>query len=130
MKPKNEMFKRAEELFDEFSGPHASSIDTLSRTSFNEVMARLIIDKDENIKIEPIHPNKEYYAMFWKDSIRYGLIDLPEPTDIRNVIAMERENARELLIDFLMEVDEVYGMHVREDAEKCADNYLKSINSL
>lgn len=39
-------------------------------------------------------------------------------------------NRRELLIDFLMEVDEVYGMHIREDAEKCADNYLKSINSL
>ncbi len=39
-------------------------------------------------------------------------------------------NQRELLIDFLMNVDEVYGMHVKKDAEKCADNYLKSINSL
>ena len=39
-------------------------------------------------------------------------------------------NRRELLIDFLMEIDEVYGMHIRVEAEKCADNYLKSINSL
>jgi hypothetical protein len=50
MKTTDTMLKRAEELFEEFSGPHASTIDTLSRTSFNEVMARLIIDKDENIQ--------------------------------------------------------------------------------
>jgi len=33
---------------------------------------------------------------------------------------------REQLIAFLMEEDEVYGMHVRVNAEKCVDEYLKS----
>lgn len=33
---------------------------------------------------------------------------------------------REQLIAFLMDVDEVYGMHVKADAEKCVDDYLKS----
>ena len=32
---------------------------------------------------------------------------------------------KELLIDFLMEIDEVYAMHIRENAEKCVDEYLK-----
>jgi len=35
---------------------------------------------------------------------------------------------REQLIDFLMEIDECHGMHVKAAAEKCVDEYLKSIN--
>ena len=31
---------------------------------------------------------------------------------------------KQILVDFLMEVDEVYAMHVRENAEKCVDSYL------
>jgi hypothetical protein len=36
---------------------------------------------------------------------------------------------REKLINFLMTIDECYGMHVREDAERCVDNYLASDNN-
>jgi hypothetical protein len=33
---------------------------------------------------------------------------------------------REQIIVFLMDVDEVYGMHIRAEAEKCVDEYLQS----
>lgn len=35
-------------------------------------------------------------------------------------------NRREQLITFLMDIDECYGMHVRKDAEKFIDEYLKN----
>lgn len=33
---------------------------------------------------------------------------------------------REQLIAFMMHIDTCYGMHVRADAEKCVDDYLKN----
>jgi hypothetical protein len=33
---------------------------------------------------------------------------------------------REQLIVFLMDLDECYGMHIRANAEKCVDDYLKN----
>lgn len=62
------------------------------------------------------------------DDVKQKVIDALN--EVKNCTIPDVINRRELLIDFLMEVDEVYGMHIREDAEKCADNYLKSINSL
>ena len=43
----------------------------------------------------------------------------------RYYIWHETESEKELLITFLMEIDECYGMHIREEAEKCVNNYLK-----
>lgn len=43
----------------------------------------------------------------------------------RYYIWHETESKKELLITFLMEIDECYGMHIREEAEKCVNNYLK-----
>ena len=63
--------------------------------------------------------------------VKYGEMLIAEhESKVKKLTIPDVINRRELLIDFLMEVDEVYGMHVREDAEKCADNYLESINSL
>lgn len=42
------------------------------------------------------------------------------------LLDLDTVRRREELIAFLMTIDEVYGMHVREDAEKCVDDYLKS----
>ena len=49
-------------------------------------------------------------------------LDLLEPLFLLSV-----SNKRELLIAFLMEVDEVHAMHIRENAEKCVDNYLSKL---
>ena len=43
----------------------------------------------------------------------------------RYYIWHEMKSKQELLITFLMEIDECYGMHIREEAEKCVNNYLK-----
>lgn len=61
------------------------------------------------------------------DDIKEKVIDALN--EAKNSAILDVSNKRKLLVDFLMEIDEVYGMHVREDAEKCVDNYLKSINS-
>jgi hypothetical protein len=45
----------------------------------------------------------------------------------RYYIWREMESKKELLIAFLMEIDECYGMHIREEAEKFVTNYLKQI---
>lgn len=62
------------------------------------------------------------------------IIKEPFPTGDRDLYPCKNDifvktyetiSRREQLINFLMELDEFYGMHIREHAEKCVDEYLK-----
>ena len=64
------------------------------------------------------------------DAMAIKIAELYAEWAVKNCSIPAVINRRELLIDFLMATDEVYAMHIRENAEKCADEYLKSINSL
>lgn len=61
-----------------------------------------------------------------KDEITKEIQSLKEVVNLIESNATVRYQ-REQLILFLMNLDECYGMHVREDAEKCVDGYLERL---
>ena len=91
---------------------------------------RILIDSDI-IKAERLSDKQNHVIQYAKDlskkitaSEQDVTLDTSEKaTDVITDVSQQRE----LLIAFLMDIDECYGMHVRENAEKCTDEYLSNL---
>ena len=55
-------------------------------------------------------------------------IYLPSST-IEDKEEITEDKKRKILIDFLVDIDECYGMHEKPEAEKCVDRYLSLTGS-
>lgn len=79
-------------------------------------------------KIKPVTRSVNGEFAWTYESIEKAMVEMYKAAikkDEPDLVASDREK----LINFLMTIDECYGMHVREDAERCVDNYLASVPS-
>jgi hypothetical protein len=70
---------------------------------------------------------QEFYNHFLKmDKNSYGLIKIWKYLEehVFSQTQADEDVIREHLISFLMDIDECYAMHIRENAERCVDEYL------